>query len=222
MLGLRLLRKPPQVDKTLPPDIQFWDKFAPRYASMKVADEASYQRKLEVTREYFRPDMEVLEFGCGTGSTAIAQAPYVKHIRAIDISEKMLEIARERAEEAEVENITFEQGSIEDLHAPEASFDAVMGHSILHLVADRHAVIAKVHDLLKPGGVFITSTICLGEKMSLFRIFGRIGYALGLIPRLTVFTVPELADSLTDASFTIDHQWQPAQGKAVFLVAEKE
>ena len=63
---------------------RFWDKIAERYSKQPVADESAYQKKLKVTREHFRPDMEVLEFGCGTGSTAIAHAPYVKHIQAID------------------------------------------------------------------------------------------------------------------------------------------
>jgi cyclopropane fatty-acyl-phospholipid synthase-like methyltransferase len=57
---------------------KFWDRIAERYSKQPVADEAAYQKKLQVTREYFRPDMEVLEFGCGTGSTAIAHAPYVE------------------------------------------------------------------------------------------------------------------------------------------------
>ena len=61
---------------------KFWDRHAERYAKSPVADEASYQKKLQVTREYLRPDMEILEFGCGTGSTAITHAPYVKHIRS--------------------------------------------------------------------------------------------------------------------------------------------
>ena len=65
---------------------KFWDKIAEKYAKRPIADEAAYQRKLAVTRDYFRPDMEVLEFGCGTGTTAINHAPYVKHIRATDIS----------------------------------------------------------------------------------------------------------------------------------------
>ena len=50
---------------------RFWDRIAERYSKSPVADEAAYQKKLQVTREYFRPDMEVLEIGCGTGSTAI-------------------------------------------------------------------------------------------------------------------------------------------------------
>ena len=68
---------------------KFWDKIAERYSKRPVADEESYQRKLQVTRNYFRPDMEVLEFGCGTGSTAIVHAPNVKQIHAIDISARL-------------------------------------------------------------------------------------------------------------------------------------
>jgi len=46
---------------------RFWDKIAERYSKRPIADEAAYQKKLQVTREYFRPDMEVLEFGGGIG-----------------------------------------------------------------------------------------------------------------------------------------------------------
>lgn len=55
----------------------FWDRIADRCARKPVADEAAYQRKLEVTRGYLRPDMEVFEFGCGTGTTALHHAPFV-------------------------------------------------------------------------------------------------------------------------------------------------
>lgn len=41
--------------------------------------------------------MEVLEFGCGTGTTALAHAAYVRHILAIDIADRMIEIARQNA-----------------------------------------------------------------------------------------------------------------------------
>ena len=77
---------------------KFWDRIAKRYSKRPVADEAAYQKKLQVTREYILPDMEVLVLGCGTGSTAIAHAPYVKHILAIDISPKMIDIAQGKAE----------------------------------------------------------------------------------------------------------------------------
>lgn len=200
---------------------RFWDRIAARYARKPVPDEAAYQKKLAITREYLRPDMEVLEFGCGTGSTAIVHAPYVREIRAIDISEKMLEIARREAEAAGVGNVRFEQSDIDAFTAPDGTFDAVLGLSILHLLDDRRTAIAKVYRMLKPGGVFVSSTACLGDTMKFFKLVGPIGSFLGVIPLVRVFTVQELVDSLEAAGFSIDHQWQPGKGKAVFIVAKK-
>ena len=200
---------------------KFWDRIAERYSKRPVADAASYQKKLQVTREYLRPDMEVLEFGCGTGSTAIIHAPHVKHIRAIDISSKMIEIARRKAAESQVENVTFEQSTIEAVAVADRSLDAVLGLSILHLLDNREEVIAKVRTMLKPGGLFVTSTACLGDTMKFFKLIGPIGHFLGLIPLVSVFTTEELEASLTNAGFDIDYQWQPGKGKAVFIVAKK-
>jgi len=200
---------------------KFWDKVAERYAKRPVADEAAYQKKLEVTRRYFRPNMEVLEFGCGTGSTAIAHAPYVKHIRAIDISSKMIEIAERKAAAARIDNVTFEQSTIEDIRIADQSVDAVLGLSILHLLNDKEAAIGKVHRMLKPGGIFVTSTACLGDTMKLFKYVAPLGRFFGVMPLVKAFTTKELQHSLTNAGFEIDYQWQPGKGKAVFIVAKR-
>ena len=210
------------MDTTMSQPSKFWDRIADRYARKPVADEAAYQKKLRVTRGYFRPDMEVLEFGCGTGSTAITHAPFVKHIRAIDISSRMLEIAQGKAEAAKAANVTFERATIDDFKAPDETFDAVLGLSILHLLENKDAVIAKVHRMLKPGGIFVSSTACLGNTMILkiFKIIGPIGRCLGLMPMVKVFSVKDLEDSLTDAGFEIDYQWQPGK-VGVFIVAKK-
>ena len=92
---------------------KFWDRIANRYAKSPIADETAYQHKLKVTRQYFRDDMEVMELGCGTGSTAILHAPYVKHIQAVDISSKMLAIAQSKADQQQIENIDFQQAAID-------------------------------------------------------------------------------------------------------------
>ena len=199
----------------------FWDRIADRYSRKPVPDERVYQRKLQITREYLRPDMDVLEFGCGTGSTAIAHAPFVKHLHAIDISSRMIEIAQAKAGESDIVNVTFERAAIDDFSVPDQRFDAVLGLSILHLVENKDEIITKVHHLLKPGGVFVSSTACLGDTMKFFKLIGPIGNFLGFMPMVKVFTVRELENSLTDAGFEIDHQWQPAKGKAVFIVAKK-
>ena len=197
----------------------FWDRVAEKYARQPVVDEASYKKKLEITRGFLRPDMEVLEFGCGTGSTAISHAPHVRRILAVDVSEKMLGIARRKA--AGVASIDFEQGTIEALEAPDESFDVVLGLSILHLVPDRDAVIAKVRRLLRPGGLFVSSTACIGDTLPAIRLVAPLGRALGLLPLLRVFTRAELRRSIEVAGFSIEHDWLPGKGKAVFIVARK-
>jgi ubiquinone/menaquinone biosynthesis C-methylase UbiE len=210
-----------QSGDTMERDSRFWDRIAERYSKKPVADEAAYRNKLQVTREYFHPEMMVLEFGCGTGTTALIHAPYVRHIRAIDISSKMIEIARGKAEAEKIENVDFEQASIEDIIVPDQSLDAVLGHSILHLLANWEEVITKVHRVLKPNGIFVSSTACIADTMKFFKFIAPAGRFLGLMPLVSVFSTQELQHNLTNAGFEIGYQWQPGKGKAVFIVARK-
>ena len=203
------------------PATRFWDRIADRYSRRPIADEASYQKKLQMTLAYLRPDMQVFEFGCGTGSTALVHAPLVDRIVATDISGRMIEIASGKAEEAGVENVEFMQATLDDFSGANESFDVVLGLSILHLLDDRDAAIAKVRGLLKPGGVFISSTPCLGDTMKFFKFIGPLGRWLGLLPLLRVFSTHELSDSLEKGGFRIEQQWSPGKGKAVFNVARK-
>lgn len=197
---------------------KFWDRLARRYAKSPVSDEATYQAKLEKTRAYFTPDSSVLEFGCGTGSTAVAHAPYVRKYLATDISGKMLEIARAKAEG--IQNLRFEQCGLEGVKPPGSGYDAVLGHSILHLVEDRDAAVTMVFSLLKPGGVFVSSTICLGRG-GLLKPFLVAGHFIGLLPLIRFFSTKALIRSMEAAGFEIDHSWQPDPKSAMFLIAIK-
>jgi ubiquinone/menaquinone biosynthesis C-methylase UbiE len=200
---------------------RFWDKVAGKYAAQPIADQASYERKLEITRGYLGPETDLLEIGCGTGSTAILHAPFVRHIRAIDCSSKMLEIARANAAAAGVSNIDFERDEIDKADIPAETCDVALALSILHLVADREAVIAKVFAALKPGGVLVSSTMCLGDAMGYIRYVAPLGRLLGLLPLLRVFTGNELRSSIEGAGFTIEHDWQSAKDRAAFIVGRK-
>lgn len=206
---------------TIPSSARFWDRLAKRYSRQPVADEASYQKKLQITRDLFRPDMKLLEFGCGTGSTALVHAPHVNHIHAIDISAKMIEIAKDKAAKANVSNVTFEQATLETIRPQDEGFDMILGLSILHLVEDRDAAIRKVVELLKPGGYFISSTACLGDNMKIFKLIAPIGGWLGLLPVLRVFSTKQLVTSLENAGLEIEQRWSPGKNKGVFIVARK-
>src|SRR5690606_20734051 len=109
---------------------RFWDRIAERYSRRPVPDEAVYREKLQITRQHLRPDMSVLEFGCGSGTTAISHAPFVRHIHGIDSSAKMIEIANSKAATAGVANASFEQVSIERYAAANESLDAILALSV--------------------------------------------------------------------------------------------
>ena len=125
----------------------------------------AYQHKLDETAKYLSKEDRVLEFGCGTGTTALIHAPRVSHIDAIDFSSEMIAIAREKAEAQAIKNVRFEVSSFEDwpIPNPDGDYDAVLAMSILHLVSNLDETLSKVHRALKPDGLFFSSTVCIGR-----------------------------------------------------------
>ncbi|WP_370981140.1 class I SAM-dependent methyltransferase [Agaribacterium sp. ZY112] len=202
---------------------EFWDKKAGAYAESPIADEESYQRKLSETQALLTPEMSILEFGCGTGTTAIKHAPNVKDILAIDIAQNMLEIGRERAKKAGVDNVVFKRSTLTGLCAKSESLDAVLGLNVMHLVPNRKETLADVARILKPGGIFVSSTVCLGGSYLRFvKLFEPIGKFLGLMPDLFILKESEWEKEIIDAGFTIETQWHHGNnGIAVFIIARK-
>ncbi|WP_420406241.1 class I SAM-dependent methyltransferase [Nisaea sp.] len=200
----------------------FWNRHAEGYARRPVGDQAAYEYKLAQTRARLSPEMKLLEIGCGTGTTALHHAPHVAHIRATDISPKMLEIARRKADAAGIGNVSFETADFDSLEAADATYDMVMAHSILHLLPKRRDAIAKAARLLKPGGLFVTSTPCLaGIRTGWLRFVLPPARWLGFVPWVGFFTVETLLDDIAAAGFEIEENWQPGPAKAVFLIARK-
>ncbi len=202
---------------------KFWDRIAPSYSKRPVADEAAYQHKLEKTREYLTPEMSVFEFGCGTGTTGIHHAPYVKSVRAIDVSKNMIDIARGKAAAKNIGNVEFEVAGIEESSLRDNEYDVVMAHSILHLLTDIEPVLAKVHRTLKPDGVFVSSTICVGDSI-VGKVIGTVISSVsptGWVPYINAFSTKRLMAYIEGAGFRIDHQWRPRKNSALFLVAKK-
>lgn len=202
---------------------KFWDGVAEKYARKAVPDEAAYQRKLVETQSFLSADMQVLEFGCGTGTTAIHHAPYVKHIDALDISDKMLEIGRQKAHKAGIENITFSRGTLAEFNVGTATQDAVLGLNVIHLIPDRQATFAEVARVLKPGGVFVSATGCLAHSWLRFlTLIVPLGKLFGLMPDLFVISEEQLVREITDAGFSIETRWHHGtQGIEVFIIARK-
>ena len=202
-----------------------WDRFAKGYSQQPIKDEEAYQKKLQVTQSYLKPTDSVVEIGCGTGGTALYHSKFVRNVLATDLSVNMIDIARQKAVDAGVSNVEFRQTSVDALELPAASQDVVLGLSILHLLPNRDAVMHKVHGWLKPGGLFVTSTVCIGDMGSTTKFFIQrllpVGQFLGLMPTVKAITKEDLRTSFQQTGFTIEHEWQPNKEAAVFIIARK-
>ncbi len=199
---------------------RFWNRVARRYERLRISDVAAWEARLERTREYFTPESEVLEIGCGTGTAAVLHAPHVRRIRAVDFSQDMIAIARDKARGAGVDNIDFEIGSLEDLDAAPESFDVILAMSILHLLDNRREAIARLFELLRPGGVLVSSTPCLRRTPAAGTIL-LLGRALRILPAISFLNRGTLLAEFRAAGFGIEEEWLPGKGLALFAVARK-
>ncbi len=202
----------------------FWNRIAPRYARSPVPDKQVYTRKLKITQSYLKPDMRVLEFGCGTGTTALHHAPFVKEYIATDIAREMIRIAEEKRSDNGTANIQFSVGTINSAWKPQQEFDAVLGLNVLHLLPDWRTQIETVYRLLPAGGFFITSTACLKEKLpwSLLRFVAPLFRALRVFPPIAFFNKHEFRDCIAQTGFEVVHDWTPESSPITsFLVCRK-
>ncbi|MDJ0630677.1 MAG: class I SAM-dependent methyltransferase [Rhodobacter sp.] len=199
----------------------FWDKVAPNYARKPVADPSAYEAKLARVRALLRPTDDVLEIGCGTGSTAQRLAPVVTRYTATDGSSGMIEIANTKLERDTPTNVTFHRADASDL-IDGHPFDAICAFSLLHLVEDLPQVIARAHQQLKPGGLFISKTVCLKEAALPIRAMVRALTALKIAPKITVLNRADLIGHLQDAGFEIEQTTYFGKKRVTpFIVARK-
>ena len=202
--------------------VDSWDSRAESYAKSPIRDEETYQEKLEVTHGYFNFDSQVFEFGCGTGTgtTAINHAPFIGKIVATDISPKMIEIAKQKAKDAGIDNVEFQCATLENFSAADASFDVVLAHNILHLMEDPESAIKYSYKLLKPGGVVVTSSACLGDSLSPWRLLLFVEKLFGKVPGVNLLKRETLENYFEQAGFVVDVHWRRSK-MAAFIILKK-
>lgn len=201
---------------------KFWDRSAKEYENKKINWEKIYNKAVENTKKHLNSSDVVLDYACGAGVITAQIADYVKEIHAIDISSKMIDVAQRIADERKIENINFLKTTIFDDRYKEESFDVITAFNILHLLEDSNEVIQRINELLKPGGLFISETACVGEKKSLLGIFLSLLGKLRIIPYLNPLKFSELEDLLTEGNFQIIETEDLQQKQTnYFIVAKK-
>lgn len=209
-------------DATMPADARFWNKIAPSYAKKPVADPEAFERKIAITIAQLPQAARVLDVGCGTGSLALRLAPHAAHVHGLDVSPAMVQIAKDKARAAPIENVSFQVGTLDAADFEPASLDGICAYSLLHLIEDRGALLERVHQLLKPGGFFISSTPCLGDAWIPYRPLLRAAHFLGKAPQVYTFRRQTLTDEIQRAGFVeLSLPDVGAQPDIAFCVAKK-
>ena len=107
----------------------------------------------------------VLDAGCGYGSTArYLGAKYGCTVVGINISEKELELAKQRTASDELSHLcSFEWGDFHDLRFDDCSFDVVWSQEAYLHAADKSKVVKESYRVTKPGGYFIFTDVLVRE-----------------------------------------------------------
>lgn len=180
---------------------RFWDGFAVSYDRFmrRLAD--TYSVLIELIWNELKPGDHVLEIATGTGIIALEISRKVKEVTATDISGPMIDIAKEKAEKAGIDNIDFSIQSGYALPFDGGRFDVCIVANALHVMKEPEKCLKEIARVLKADGLLITPTFCHGETFKA-RIISRIMEFSGF-KAYHKYTIQEFADVVEKSGFRI-------------------
>ncbi|ACF14657.1 Methyltransferase type 11 [Chloroherpeton thalassium ATCC 35110] len=123
-----------------------WDNNPVR---VKIAEKAIQELRHRVSPA---PDIQVLDYGTGTGLMLLGIQPYAAHVTGMDSSLGMLDVLRGKIKAAEITNVDVLHHNIETEELPKEAFHLVLSNMTLHHIADTEMFLRKVYHALKSGG----------------------------------------------------------------------
>lgn len=205
---------------------KLWDRLAKNWDKPGVSLGENDIRLIRKAKQYYNSGSTVLDYGCATGSIVFEIAKEAKQVYGVDFSSRMIDTAKKKVVETKTGNADFIYGSIFNEGLKKEYFDVITAFSVLHLVPDLPQVFERINTLLKPGGVFISVSPCLGEKHFISLVINAGVYVLskaGVLPVVNFFQAKALNEMITTARFRIIVSEHISQGSIneVFIAAQK-
>jgi ubiquinone/menaquinone biosynthesis C-methylase UbiE len=144
----------------------FWDRFAGEYddfVEKRVAKK--YEKIIDNLIIDTKTTRHLLEIATGTGVLSFKLCEHIPEITATDLSPEMIKIARQKAAEQSVKNITFAVENAYDLSFPDNSFDTVVASNVLHLMFGPAVALREMKRVVKDEGKIIIPTFCHGQNL---------------------------------------------------------
>ena len=204
---------------------RFWNRVARKYAADPIADMAGYEASLERTRGLLSTAHDVLEIGCGTGTTALRLAASTGRLLATDISAEMIAIAKEKLASQPTPQLSFALADADVPMFETATYDSVLAFNVLHLMSNLDQTLAMAAKALRPGGLFISKTACIAEMNPLIpHLALPLMRAIGKAPHVQCLNEAQLRAALTRQGFqivSVERHGTQKKDFRVFIVASK-